>query len=296
MVIDPMGKFLFTAGFLNGDVSSFGITASTGALVPAGSATASAANNRPENMTIDPSGNFIYVANTGMSTVTEYTVNRSTGALTMGGTVTVPLYYSVQAGDSMPSGLVTDATGQYLYVSEAGYMAAYSIDTSTGALTPLNAANLVASPCTNLHRDATGKYLYCSPPTGGSGVSIYSINSSTGALTALTQLGNGIATGNGATDIGVTSNSRYAYVTNRSDGTISLYTDDASTGVLTPMTPGTYVQNGEPYAIAIDPGNQLAYIVLESGGLEIATINLDGTISGSSEFTVDTPVAIAIYP
>ncbi len=85
-------------------------------------------------------------------------------------------------------------------------------------------------------------------------------------------------------------------MTNRTDQTISLYTDDAATGYLTPMTPSTYPQVGEPYAIAIDPGGQLAYVVLEAEGLEIMTINADGTISDSSQVPIANPVAVAIYP
>jgi 6-phosphogluconolactonase (cycloisomerase 2 family) len=178
-------------------------------------------------------------------------------------------------------------------------MAAYSIDTGTGALAPLAAPNLEGGECSNLRIDATGKYLYCAPGRG-SGLSIYSIDPSTGDLSAVTELGYPIPTGQGATDVGITFNSKYAYATNRTDGTISLYTDDAATGYLTPMSPSTYPQVGigvgEPYAIAIDPGDQLAYVVLEAEGLEIMTINADGTISDSSQVTINTPVAVAIYP
>ncbi len=299
MVMDPLGKFVFTAGFLNGYVSSFRMTPSTGVLVSAGSAPSSDPNNRPENMTVDPTGTFLYVSNTGMGTVTEYTVDRSTGGLTMGGTVTVPLYTGVSAGDSEPSGLVTDATGKYLYVSELGYMAAYNIDPSTGAITPLAAPNAAGGACSNLRRDATGAYLYCAPGNG-SGLSMYSINTATGALTADTEVGYAIPTGQGATDVGVTFNSKFAYVTNRTDGDISLYTDNAATGALTPMSPSTYPEVGtgvgEPYAIAIDPGDQLAYVVMEAAGLEIMTINADGTLTGTSVIPINSPVAVAIYP
>ena len=130
------GSFpLFAAGLTSGNVFSFTITPTTGVLIADATGLASNPNNRPENITIDPTGTFLYVSNTGMGTVTEYTVNRSNGGLLQGGTVTVPLYPGLQPEDSQPGGLTTDALGKYLYVSEAGYMAAYSIDPSTGALT-----------------------------------------------------------------------------------------------------------------------------------------------------------------
>jgi 6-phosphogluconolactonase len=294
MAIDPLGKFLFLADFLSGDITSFSINQSTGGLIFVNSVIATNSNNRPENMTVDPTGKFIYVANTGIGTVDEYTVNRITGAVSYESSVTVPLASGVQAGDSEPSALTTDSSGKYLYVSEAGYMAAYNIAPVTGVLTPLATPNLEGGICFNLHLDPTGKYLYCAP--GSSGISIYGINASTGALSYVTGLGAGIPTGQGATDVAITFDNKYAYVTDRTDGTYSLYTDNSSTGYLTAMTPSTFPQGGEPYQIVIDPGDQLAYVVLEASGINLMSINADGTLSHFSNISVPGPVALAIYP
>jgi 6-phosphogluconolactonase (cycloisomerase 2 family) len=295
MVMDPLGKFLFVSGFTSGEISAFSMNQSTGALTLADTATPTNFNNRPENMAINPAGTFLYISNTGIGTVDEYTVNRTTGAVTYGSSVTVPLAPRVQPGETTPSGLTTDATGKFLYVSEAGYMAAYSINSQTGALTSLTTPNLQGIACFNLHLDPTGKYLYCAP--GSSGISIYNIDASTGALSYGTQLGYPIPTGQGATDIGITFNSTYAYVTNRTDGSYSLYTDNPSTGYLTAMNPGTLSRGGgEPYQFVIDPGDQLAYVVLEIGGINILSINTDGTLSLITNVSISSPVALAIYP
>lgn len=296
MVIDPLGQFLFTAGLEEGSVLSFSITPNTGVLVLAGMAFASNSNNRPENMAIDPTGSFIYVSNTGIGTVTEYTVNRANGGLTEGGTVTLPLYPSLQQGDQQPGGLVTDSTGKYLYVSEAGYIASYSIDPTSGALTPLSATNPQGGACFNLHLDASATYLYCAEGNLGR-IDIYSINPATGALTLIAGAGQGVPAGQSATDIGVTSDDKFAYVTDATGQEISLFTGNASNGLLTPLTPdSSLILTGEPYAIAIDPDDQLAYIVNESGSLNIMTINADGTISHFNSVPIDDPIAIAIYP
>jgi DNA-binding transcriptional LysR family regulator len=53
-----------------------------------------------------------------------------------------------------------------------------------------------------------------------------------------------IPAGQGPTDIGFTFDSRYAYVTNGKDGTLSLYSDNPSTGYLTAMTPSSFPQGG----------------------------------------------------
>jgi 6-phosphogluconolactonase len=292
MVIDPLGKFLFLADFLSGDITSFSINQSTGGLIFVNTVIATNSNNRPENMTVDPSGKFIYVANTGIGTVDEYTVNRITGAVSYESSVTVPLASGVQAGDSEPSALTTDSSGKYLYVSEAGYMAAYNIAPVTGVLTPLATPNLEGGICFNVHLDPTGKYLYCAAGES-TGIFVYASNSSNGALSSN---GEPVPTGQGPTDIGITFDSKYAYVTNRTDATYSLYTDNASTGLLTAMTPSTFPQGGEPYQIVIDPGDQLAYVVLETSGINLMSINADGTLSHFNNISVPGPVAIAIYP
>jgi 6-phosphogluconolactonase (cycloisomerase 2 family) len=292
MVIDPLGKFLFLADFLSGDITSFSINQSTGGLTQVNSAVATNSNNRPENMAIDPTGTFIYVSNTGMGTVDEYTVNRTTGAVTYGSSVTVPLATTIQPGNSEPSALTTDPTGQYLYVSEIGYMAAYSINSQTGALTPLPVPNLQGGICFNLRLDPTGKYLYCTAGES-TGIFVYAINSSNGALSSI---GGPVPTGQGPTDIGFTFNSKYAYVANGKDGTFSLYNDNPSTGLLTAMTPSTFTQGGGPFQIAIDPGDQFAYVVLETAGINLLSINADGTLSYFNNISVPAPVALAIYP
>lgn len=292
MVIDPLDKFLFIAGFTTGDPIVYNINQTTGALSYNGSALASNNNNRPEGIAIDPTGTFLYVSNTGIGTVDEYTVNRSTGALTFGGSITTPLYPNLQPGVQKPTALITDPAGKYLYVGVSGYIAQYNINATTGALTPQATPTVDGTACDNLHLDSTGKYLYCVP-----GISIYSINSSSGGLNYVTEPGYPVATGQDARDIGLTFNSTFAYVTNTTDETISLYSDNASTGDLAPLNPGTFTLHGNPFQILVDPGNQFAYIVTGLGDIELMQINPDGTLSLFNTVTVgSSAAALQIYP
>jgi 6-phosphogluconolactonase (cycloisomerase 2 family) len=260
--------------------------------VSIGTVAASNPNNRPENMTIDPSGRFLYVANTGLDTVSTYTVNRNTGALTAGTDTTLTSPPATLGGFTSPSGIATDATGKYLYVAEYGFVVGYTIDQTTGALTPLASPTVGGTDFYNLRLDPTGRYIY-----GTSGVSnyisIYSIDESTGALAAL---GN-VTTGNGATDIGITGDDGHAYVIDRDDQTISLFSASGTTGGLTPLRPTTVTDIGQPYLIQMDPGGQLAYVVHEAGGIESLRVNADGTLTYYNGVSVsDAPVGLAIYP
>ena len=289
MVIDPLGKFLFVAGFTTGDPVVFNINQTTGALALNNSVVASNNNNRPENIAIDPTGTFLYISNTGTGTVDEYTVNRSTGALKFGGSTSLPLYPRLSPGEQEPSALITDPTGKYLYVGLAGYVAQFDIDTSTGAITPQATPTVAGFSYYNLHLDSTGKYLYAAP-----GIYIYSINPSNGSLA---ETAGPIPTGQGDTDIGVTFNSTFAYVTNRTDGTISLYSDNASTGYLTALSGSPFTQGGNPYQVLIDPGDGFAYVLIELGDIELLQINPDGTLSHFNSVSVaSSAVAFQIYP
>jgi 6-phosphogluconolactonase len=289
MVIDPLGKFLFVAGFLTGDPVVFNINQTTGALSLNNSVLASNNNNRPENIAIDPTGTFLYISNTGIGTVDEYTVNRSTGALKFGKTTSLPLYPRLSPGEEEPSALITDPTGKYLYVSLAGYVAQFDINSTTGAITPQATPTVDGFAYYNLHLDSTGKYLYGTP-----GIYIYSLNPSTGSLT---EIGGPIPTGQGDSDIGLTFNSTFAYVTNDTDGTLSLYSDNASTGYLTPLSSSPFSQNGNPYQILVDPGDGFAYVLLGVGDIEVMQINQDGTLSHFNSVSVaSSAAAMQIYP
>jgi 6-phosphogluconolactonase (cycloisomerase 2 family) len=289
MVLDPLGKFLFTADNNSGDISSFTINTTTGVPTLVGTVVATVPNNNPNGLASNPAGTFLYLSNTGNGTVSVYAVNRTTGALTLASTTTVPVDTGAQY--AQPNGLITDSTGKYLYVSEAGYISAFSINASTGALTQLTSAFPLAAPCYSMVLDPSGTYIYCA--YDGGDIYSYTINPTTGALSSY----NYVASGTNSTGIALTSNSEYAYAANRSGG-ISPYTDNASTGILTPMSPAIFgpLGTGTPYAIAIDPGNQLAYVVLQNSGLQLLNIGSGGTLSLSTLITITQPETIAIYP
>jgi DNA-binding beta-propeller fold protein YncE len=77
--VDPVGKFAYTANYLDGSISGYTINAATGALTPISGSPFAIGGTR---LVVDPSGKFAYHPN-GDNTVSGYTINASTGALTL---------------------------------------------------------------------------------------------------------------------------------------------------------------------------------------------------------------------
>jgi 6-phosphogluconolactonase (cycloisomerase 2 family) len=225
------------------------------------------------------------VANSTSGDVSVYSVNAATGALTqlvcgivagcnvtiipaivVGGVIMTPAITlpgnNFLAGVS-PSAITVDPTGQFVYVVNStagtGNISAYSINTTTGALTSLGAAVTAAVNPQSISVDASGKYAYVANYDGFGAastafVSQYSIGS-TGALTPMAPA-TVLAAGqplNAAAD----PSGKYVYVTN-ANGTMSQYTIGA-TGGLTPMAASVTVSTAPNMPLTVDPSGKFAY-------------------------------------
>src|SRR5437899_10724489 len=123
----PNGQFLFTAN--RGSVAAYVIDASTGALsyAPGSPFNTSSLQIAPLLLTLDAIANFLYVADTGNNGLPGFTVD-GTGALTL-------INGSPFPGSSV-SDLVPNPAGAELYVQIGTSINVYSIDATSGALTP----------------------------------------------------------------------------------------------------------------------------------------------------------------
>lgn len=143
MVISPNGSFLYVANSGSHNLTVFQI-GSNGLLTlvpPAGSNPVSTGGTTPNALMISLDGRFLYAANGG-GNVSAFTIG-SDGLLTL-----VPSSAGnlnpVSAGTN-PVALTMSPDGRFLYVAnQGGRVSAYTINTETGALTPLTA--LVGNP------------------------------------------------------------------------------------------------------------------------------------------------------
>ena len=241
LAVDPAGKFLFVPYQLSSQVVAFTIN-SSGQLttVPGSPFAAGTFPSRPADAIVDPSGKFLYVSLFYDPTggIAAYTINPSTGVLTpMLGS---PFSTLTNGG---PTGLAVHPNGKFLYIAMSGpvfsgpsynQIVAESIDTSTGALSPVPGSPFAAggSAPGPLAMDPTGKFLYCG-------------NSNTGF----------------------------------NDATVSAFTVDASTGGLTPISGSPYSTGGSPSTFVVNSTSAVLYASIYNSNVLAFTIGRGGALT-----------------
>jgi len=139
---------------------------------------------------------------------------------------------------------------------------------STGLLTPMSPATVAtgAAPYgVTISSDGTSVYVV---NFNSNTLSQYTRNVSTGMLTPMSPAT--VATGAGPYDVTVSSDGTSVYVTNSGSNsgsnTLSQYTRNTSTGVLTPMSPATVATGATPHGVAISSDGTSVYVTNYSDG------------------------------
>jgi 6-phosphogluconolactonase len=131
----------------------------------------------------------------------------------------------------------------------------YTIDSTTGALTPITGSPFAAG--TNpgsVAVDPSGKFAYVANE-GGNNVSGYTIDPVTGALTPIT--GSPFAAGTIPDSVAVDPSGKFAYAANNLSHNVSGYTIDPTSGALTPITGSPFAAGTDPVSVAVDPERQV---------------------------------------
>jgi 6-phosphogluconolactonase (cycloisomerase 2 family) len=192
--IRPDGPCVTTIKFLYCDYASsagpwyatiFSIDATTGALAYLGNSVALQGGppGAPINEASDPTGKFFYVGvwySGTRSTEEVYTIDGTTGVLTLVGSTQAPT-------NQLWNGIALAPSGKFAYLlsspypSSPSYIHAFSVDATSGALTPLPYNSVATGPGGyNILFDLTGKYLYVA---GKGSIAAYTFDATTGALT-----------------------------------------------------------------------------------------------------------------
>ena len=267
MAVDPAGKFLFVAnqGTLNltgsgaqpGTISVFSINGTTLTAVKGSpfktELPADVSGSGPVAVVVSATGKFLYVANNYSGTVTGFSIG-SSGALTQFAT---PPYIVGTA----PAGLAIIPGGGFLYVansspvsdSVSAFMICDQVVTSCanpnkpdGTLTPVQGSPFPAGlgPIA-IAADPSFHFLYVlnkqsnqiSEYTYATGTGVLSQLSTPSVSTGQTPTSMVVVAGTTGSDVGntLTNPTDYVYVTNLGDSTISAFTLNTTTGVLTPL-------------------------------------------------------------
>src|SRR5215510_1558324 len=136
LAISTDGKFLYVANQKEGTLAVFSVS-SSGMLTPV-TGSPFTLDNGPQFLTLTPDGKFLYIAfftAAGSSSVKGYAVNPSAGTIT-------PISNAVVNGAST---VTVDLSGKFAYISSIGKLTTYSIDPTTGVLTPMSTTNAPSS-------------------------------------------------------------------------------------------------------------------------------------------------------
>jgi 6-phosphogluconolactonase len=254
MAIDPAGKFLFVANQGSSTISVFSISGavlkevagSPFSTIPAGSTVATG----PSAVVVSATGNFLYVSNTFTSTVSAYSI-ASSGALTvLGG--------SPFAVGLSPSGMTLPPSGAFLYVANSGSnnisafdicdkvaISCADVNNPNGNLTPVAGSPFSSggSPVA-IAVDPAFDFLYVLDSRSNQ-VSSFSYGTGDGVLTPLSTsptVSTGqspasfvIVSGTTGANIGnnITNPTDFVYVVNNQASTLSVFSLNTTTGVLT---------------------------------------------------------------
>ena len=274
-------RYVFVANEGSNDVSALAVNNTTGALTAVPGSPFAAGTDPKAIMISDYS---LYVANAGSDNIFAYDIDGNTGALTghstgasgkgptsivftgsylvvanhggsndisAFGTGPPPMLISSYpaGGNPLSLALVGGAGGLFLYSANPDAtnpsISGFSIDPTSGALTPLSGSPFPLPVSHYIATDQTGAYLYV---TSGASVVGYGIDATTGALTPLP--GFPVAAGANAYSISIDPTNQFLYVTNDGAATVSGFTLDASTGALTPMAGSPFPAGSHPQFIA----------------------------------------------
>ena len=239
-----LGSDLYVANTGSDNLMLFGVDQGTGALIgPSTYAT----GKSPTSLAIaHVFTDVVYVANHGGSNdITAFgTYLESTPPNAL-----VPVPGSPFPAGGNPLSLAIGAGGKFLYSANPDAttptISGFSIDPSTGALSPLSGSPFALPVSHYMATDQTGAFLYVTSDTGIVG---YAINQNTGALTPLT--GFPVAAGSNAFSIAIDSTNQFLYVTNEGGATVSGFRLDADSGALTPIPGAPFTSGSHPGFIA----------------------------------------------
>jgi len=253
---------------------------------------------------------FLYVTAQGDTTVSAFTVNLTDGTLTANGS-------SVPTGLAPSAIAITpDGTAAFVANSSANTVSSYTVN-SDGTLKLATGSQTVGMTPVSLAIDPGGKFLFVanqgtfSDPSSGS-ISVFSIQG-----TGLTEVAGspfstataGVTTGTGPASIAVTPSGTFLYVANRFTNTVSAFSYDSSSGLLSAVANSPYAAENAPTAVAVSRDGNYLYVA-NSGSNNVSAFAIcavasascltpDGTltpVSGSPFAAGLAPVYIAVNP
>ena len=292
IAVDPKSRFAYIANRGDDTISAYAI-GGTGALTPVPGSPfpqdRTASGELPASVAVDPAGKFVFVANYNYRNVRAYQIDQNTGALT-------PSPGSPFPAGTNPQSVTVDLSGKFVYVANGyhngnGTVSAYTIEQSTGSLTPIPGSPFTVPtdhsktgfpapgtmPCSvTVHAIATGQALYVAD-SFQNGIWLYVIDGATGVL-ALSPASPFSVPG-GPYSVKANSSGPFLYASNSypsyPTGSVAGYTIDAVSGSLTAVPGSPFMAGTVPVGVAVDPAGRFVFTANQGSSMN----NFTGTVS-----------------
>ena len=284
----PNHSVAYVTNAVGGTVQAFNVNNTTGAvtLVPL----SSPQSNNSFGVAMDRLGRFLWTANYGFNTVQTFAINGS-GVLASSPPVATP--------NSLPYAIAAHPTLDFVYTAHQSSnfaLMAFSVNTTTGALTQVqNLTNTITS-VNALVIDPTGRFAYA--VSGSGGVCGWRINSTTGLFSSAGCANT--ASSGGTWSVAVHPNGQFLYTTSdTTSNNVSIFSINQTTGALTlsgsPATAGS-----NPRGATVDStGNYLYVTNYVSNTISAFSITGSGstlTSLGAAIPTGPNPVGVIVIP
>jgi len=260
-----------------GSVYAYAVNTATGDLTPvAGSPFDTGVLQPAQGMAVDPTGKFLYIMEPNTNQVAAFTIAAN-------GALTAVAGSPFDTKDTRPVAAAVDASGSYLYVSNQmssdGSVSAFSINSTTGALTPIAGspfATLANGEPARLSTDPEAKFLYV-PMSSGASVVGFDIGS-TGTLSPIA--GSPFTVGGQPNSTIVSPSGKFLFTADFMGNDVSILSIDASTGALTPVAGSPVPVSNNPYEVAINPSGTLLFVGCTTAvSIDAFTISSTGTLT-----------------
>lgn len=188
MITDPSEKFVFVPCLGSDYVAQYLFDVKTGTLMPNTPPTFSIMKpmkTGPRHLAFHPNGRYVYLLNETASSISSLTFSSATGLLAEIETqTTLPTPY---AGPTNTAAEVwVHPSGKFVYASNRGddSIAIFSVDLTTGKLTPLAHPKTGGTMPRMFTIDPSGSHLYAANQ-GSNTITSFSINVADGSLTSI---------------------------------------------------------------------------------------------------------------
>jgi 6-phosphogluconolactonase (cycloisomerase 2 family) len=232
----------------NSNVEGFSIDRKSGALTAISGSpfTVTGSSGTTDGAWSDPQGRFLFVGSEGSGDIWVFQINPTTGALTE--TAGSPFTSAGAVVLSSADIMTVDASGKFLYVgqgSASAAVAAFSIDQTTGALTPVPGSPFTTMGVAQIRASLTGEFLLGVAQIQDAGaatdthIHVFSINPATGVPTEVS--GSPFATGSAPFDFAISPNGKFVYTVGTdtvkaTTGAIEGFQMDLTSGALTTLS------------------------------------------------------------